>query len=137
MSIVCQVSSSDAAMELLTRRRARENLIEFTKATKSDYQVNWHHELVASYLDRFVSGDIKRLMIYQPPRTGKSELVSRRLPAYIFGKIPDASIISCSYSADLASRMNRDVQRIISTKEYAALFPDTRLNQTNVRNSSS
>ncbi|MCK9593444.1 MAG: phage terminase large subunit [Methanoregula sp.] len=128
-----QVSQPDAASELLNRRKARSSLLEFTRYTKDDYEVNWHHQLLCEYLDKFVSGKIKRLLVFMPPRHGKSELVSRRLPAYIFGKCPDASIISCSYSADLASMMNRDVQRIIDSQKYIALFPDTKLNQKNIR----
>lgn len=98
------------------------------------YQTNWHHRIVCDALDRLVSGECARLMIFVPPRHGKSELVSRRLPAYAFGKNPDSQIIATSYSDDLASRMNRDVQRIIDTPEYAALFPETKLNASNVRN---
>lgn len=54
--------------------------------------------------------------------THNSQLVSREFPAYILGKYPDTQIIACSYSADLTSRMNRDVQRIIDSKEYHDLF---------------
>ncbi|DBA34924.1 TPA_asm: terminase large subunit [Caudoviricetes sp. vir524] len=123
----------EAAEEMLRRRSARAGLLEFTRYTKPDYQTNWHHDALCRYLDRFVSGEIKRLMVFMPPRHGKSELVSRRLPAYIFGRDPDTSIISCSYGADLASRMNRDVQRIIESPTYRKLFPDTTLFGTNVR----
>ena len=62
-----------------------------------------------------------------PPRYGKSELVSRRLPAFILGKHPDDSIIAASYGSDLASMMNRDVQRIIDGNEYPEVFSDTKL----------
>lgn len=72
-------------------------------------------------------------MVFMPPRHGKSELVSRRFPAYILGRLPDTSIIGCSYGADLASRMNRDIQRIIDTSEYERLFPQTRLYGKNIR----
>ena len=65
--------------------------------------------------------------------THNSELVSRRLPPYIFGHNPDASIIACSYSADLSSRMNRDVQRVISSPEYKRVFPETTLWEKNIR----
>jgi predicted phage terminase large subunit-like protein len=65
--------------------------------------------------------------------THNSELVSRRLPAYLFGKHPETNIIACSYSSDLASRMNRDVQRVIDSPEYHTLFPDVSLNSSNVR----
>lgn len=122
-----------AAQELLRRRQARKSLEHFTKYTKPDYAVNWHHRVLCEYLDRFVAGEIKRLMIFTPPRHGKSELVSRRLPAYILGQQPGAQIIACSYSADLASRMNRDVQRIIDGERYHTIFPDTQLFGKNVR----
>jgi len=123
----------DAASELLQRRAARASLLEFTCYTKPDYEVNWHHRVICEYLDRFVRGEIKRLMFFMPPRHGKSELVSRRLPAYLFGVKPCVSVIACSYSADLASRMNRDVQRIIDSPEYRRVFPGTALNAANVR----
>ncbi len=112
---------------------AKRQLLDFTIYTKDNYSVNWHHSLLCSYLDQFAARKIKRLMVFQPPRTGKSELVSRRLPAYILGKNPDTSIIATSYGADLASRMNRDVQRIIDSMEYRAIFPDVALNSTNIR----
>ncbi|MDD4521719.1 MAG: terminase family protein [Methanosarcina sp.] len=65
--------------------------------------------------------------------THNSELVSRRLPAFMLGKDPNAQIIACSYAADLAQRMNRDVQRIIDSPEYSVLFPETRLSSSNIR----
>lgn len=65
--------------------------------------------------------------------THNSELVSRRLPAYLLGRNPDARIIACSYSADLASRMNRDVQRIIDSESFPSLFPETQLYGRNNR----
>jgi len=112
---------------------ARRELLEFTQLTKEDYQTNWHHELIAEKLDKFVNGEIKRLMIFVPPRHGKSELASRRLPAFILGKRPDSQIIACSYGADLAARMNRDVQRVIDSPAYRKIFPETRLWEKNIR----
>ncbi len=115
------------------RAGAVPTLLAFTRHTKPDYQVNWHHRVVCELLDHFVSGDVRNLMVFMPPRMGKSELVSRRLPAYLLGRYPDDPIIACSYSADLASRMNRDVQRIIDDDRYRELFPATRLFGTNIR----
>lgn len=112
---------------------ARGGILAFTLATKPDYDVNWHHRLLCEYLDKFARGEIKRLIVSMPPRHGKSEQVSRRLPAYIFGINPDAQIISASYGADLASRMNRDVQRIMETPDYHRIFEGTRLNDKNIR----
>lgn len=112
---------------------ARRHLLDFTTYTFPGYEVNWHHELIAAYLDNFVTERDQRLMIFAQPRSGKSELVSRRLPAFILGRDPNASIIAASYGADLARRMNRDVQRIMDEESYRRLFPESRLWGKNVR----
>lgn len=112
---------------------SRTSLLEFTKFTKDDFSVSWHHKVLCYYLERFARGEEKRLIITLPPRYGKSELLSRRLPAWIFGLDPNLSIIAASYSADLSSRMNRDVQRIIEDPLYKLVFPETTLYGKNVR----
>lgn len=121
------VSPAAAAKELLARRNARRSLLDFTRYTKPDYKVNWHHQVLARALDAWVAGEIRYLIVTMPPRHGKSELVSRRLPAYILGRHPTAEIIASSYAASLASAMNRDTQRIIDTPRYQNVFPDTQL----------
>lgn len=117
----------------LARAKARRHLLDFTTYTKPDYDVNWHHKIICEYLERWAFGDLKRLMIFMPPGSGKSELVSRRLPAWIFGRNPDVGIMATSYAASLASDMNRDVQRIIDDDAYRELFPATSLFGKNIR----
>lgn len=117
----------------MERRRARKSLIDFSCFTMPDYTVGKHHLLISQAIDRMINGDLRRLIVSMPPRHGKSELISRRLPAFILGHNPDENIIATSYSADLASRMNRDCQRIIDSPLYRELFPDTRLNSSNSR----
>lgn len=112
---------------------ARRSLLSFTTYTFPGYQVNWHHALIAERIDEWLAGSGRNLMILCPPRHGKSELVSRRLPAYILGKKPDAEIIAASYADSLAKRMNRDVQRIIDFPLYRDIFPGTQLSGKNVR----
>jgi predicted phage terminase large subunit-like protein len=105
--------------------RARRSLLDFTTYTFPKYKVNWHHGLMANELDKLVRGETKRLIIQAPPRHGKSELVSRRLPAFYFGHNPSHHIISASYSDTLSSKMNRDTQRVMDTPEYLRVFPGT------------
>lgn len=113
--------------------RAKRHLLDFTLYTWPDYSVNWHHRILCKYLEQWAFGNLKRLMVFMPPGTGKSELVSRRLPAWIFGKNPDARIMSCSYGASLASDMNADIQRIMDSDEYKRVFPGAKLNERNIR----
>ena len=70
-----------------------------------------------------------------PPQHGKSELTSRRLPAYILGKDPTLKIAGCSYSSDVATSFNRDVQRIIDSDKYQKIFPNTTLSGKNIKTS--
>jgi predicted phage terminase large subunit-like protein len=65
-----------------------------------------------------------------PPQHGKSHGSSVLLPAYILGLDPDRRIAIASYSASLASRFNRRVQRLIESPEYAALFPATTIKKS-------
>lgn len=111
----------------MRRKAARSNILDFTTFTKPDYRVWWHHRRIARALDRWERGEIKRLMIFCPPQVGKSELVSRRLPAYMLGRNPSRKILSCEHSASLAEAMNRDVQRIIDDEPFRRLFPAVRL----------
>lgn len=119
--------------ELRSRSRSRVGLLDFVKYTRDFYRASWHHREWAEKLTAFSRGEIKRLMVFAPPRHGKSELVSRCLPAFIFGTNPDARIITASYAADLARQMGRAVQRIMDQPEYRALFPDTKLEGANIR----
>lgn len=72
-------------------------------------------------------------MIFCPPQVGKSELVSRRLPAYMLGKFPHKRILSCEHSSSLAESMNRDVQRIMDDQPYKTLYPNVRLPDAGAR----
>lgn len=111
--------------KLIAIERARKSILNFTLYTKKDYQVNWHHEALAKKLDDFVFGKIQYLMVFMPPRHGKSELVSRHLPAFIHGVYPDTEIMCASYLDSLAGDMTIDVQKIIDSPEYKEVFPAT------------
>lgn len=121
------VPAAKAESDAIVAELARRELLEFTTYTKPDFLVSWHHRLVVDALHRVLEGKCRRLMIFQPPQTSKSELVSRRFPAFALGKNPSLRIIACSYSDSLAQDMSRDVQKVMSTEEYGKLFPETAL----------
>jgi predicted phage terminase large subunit-like protein len=116
------LSSEQAARELLRRRQAKRSLIRFTEYTFPQYVQAAHHTAIAEKLEAVERGEIDRLMINMPPRHGKSELASRRFPAWFLGQHPDKSIIAASYNSDLATDFGRQVRNIIVTDEYRALF---------------
>src|ERR1700685_758922 len=123
-------SSKREALELLylaqqqkIKRKAKSNLLDFILYTKSDYEIGWHHKLMCEFVDRFIKSDFTRGMIFCPPRHGKSEIVSRRLPAFIHGLNPNAEIMMATYNASLAADMAIDLQRIVDRPAYKELFP--------------
>lgn len=109
-------------MELLSRRKARAGLLAFAEYTNPAYIPAPHHALIAEKLEAVERGEIKRLMITMPPRHGKSELASRRFPAWYIGRNPGKLIIAASYNSDLASDFGREVRNIVSSPEYSKLF---------------
>lgn len=73
-----------------------------------------HLELLCKKLEAVERGEVRRLMVFMPPRHGKSEVVSKKFPAWYLGRNPDKEIILTSYAADLAhdfSRVARETLR--------------------------
>jgi len=114
---------------LLRRRRARRSLIEFTTFTLPKYQPAAHHVLIAEKLEAAARGEIDRLMVNMPPRHGKSELASRRFPAFLLGTNPQIEIVVASYNADKAREFGYEVRDIVRSDEYRALFPGVQLKE--------
>lgn len=59
------------------------------------------------------AGRVKRLMVFMPPRHGKSELVSRYFPAWYLGTFPDRRIILTGYGTDFAASWGRKVRNLL------------------------
>lgn len=109
------------------REIAKRSMLGYVRYMMPDYEVNWHHELVCHYVDKFVSGEVKKLIVTLPPQHGKSEITSRMLPSYLFGKNPDSKVLLCSYNAEKAEEFNREIQRYLDKPEYHILFPHVQL----------
>lgn len=114
--------------EAQKRNLAREKLLGFTEYTNPGYIAAQHHKQITEHLEALERGDIDRLMIFMPPRHGKSELASRRFPGWYLGRHPDKQIIAASYNSELASDFGREVRNIVASPEYNRLF-DVRLSQ--------
>ena len=95
--------------------------------TKPDYVVARHHELMSGLLEDVERGEIKRLMIFLPPRHGKSELSTRRFPAWYLGRNPKKQVICASYNDDFAKDFGREVRDIVGDPLYGAIFGDVTL----------
>lgn len=121
-----------AQIELARRELARRKLMYFIRRRNPKYLAGWVHEDICARLEKFLQdvadGLSPRLMLFMPPRHGKSMLCSEEFPAWALGQHPDFQIIATSYGAPLAYDFSRKVQSIINTPDYELLF-DTRLRE--------
>lgn len=115
----------------LVKQAARKRLINFARYMQPDMVLEPFHVVYYTLLDKFAHGEIRKMIVQMPPQHGKSEGSSRKLPAFILGLDPNKRVCIGSYAATIARDFNRDVQRIIDTKSYRELFPETYLNGSN------
>jgi predicted phage terminase large subunit-like protein len=121
------LSNEEIAAELLAIESACERLSDYIQYTSPTYTRSHFSDSVCAALDQFIAdvdaGKRPILVLQSPPQTGKSEIVSRKLPAFILGKYPGWRIGAASYSDELANSMAQDVRRILASPEHQRLFP--------------
>ncbi|MBQ2424163.1 MAG: terminase family protein, partial [Alistipes sp.] len=98
---------------------------DFATAVYPFIELQPFHRSYYRLLEAFAEGKVRKLIITMPPQHGKSVGASTLLPAYMLGLNPDLRVAIASYSASLASKFNRRVQRILESDEYSELFPET------------
>lgn len=117
----------EAAAELIRRREARRNLAAYINFTNRKYKQSGFSAAVCAALDMFIddmqAGKRPILVLQAPPQHGKSEIVSRKLPAFLLGRFPDWRVGAASYSDELAGAMAQDVRRNLASDEHKRLFP--------------
>ncbi|OIN58001.1 terminase large subunit [Arsenicibacter rosenii] len=121
------INPTQIRLEQVQREQARRSFVSFVPYLKPDYAMTWFHEIMAGQLDGFAKGEFKKMMVFVPPQHGKSELSTRSLPAYLFGRNSALKIAVLSYSASKAKKFNREIQARITSNGYRALFPEVRL----------
>lgn len=81
------------------------------------YNWQWKHlQALYSAVDDIISGENDRLMIFMPPRHGKSETVTVRFPAWMLERSPETRFIVAAYNFQLASKFSRKIQRIVKAR---------------------
>ncbi len=116
-------------MREIQAERSRRSLGAFTSYTQPDYLNAAHQTRLDAHLEAVERGDIDRLMVFMPPRHGKSEKSSKRFPAWYLGRNPKRQIIAASYNSDLATDFGREVRNIMASPEYGDVYPAVSLRQ--------
>ena len=74
-----------------------------------------HLKVVNRKLVEVGAGRTRRLMVFMPPRHGKSELISHYFPAWILGNWPYKHVILASYEADFAESWGRKARDVLNS----------------------
>jgi hypothetical protein len=82
-------------------------------ASNGRWRMGRHHSLIDEYLTAVFNGRIKRLIISQPPRHGKSEQAAKYFPAWWLGMRPDNKVMYASAVHDLAMTFSGDARDIL------------------------
>lgn len=107
----------------------RDSLIGYAIAEFPQYQAAAHHRLIAQKLQAVERGEIQRLMIFMPPRHGKSMLASEFFPSWYLGRNPGRQIIHATYGQELADDFGRKVRNLLRSDLYRAIFPGVELSE--------
>ena len=113
-------------LDTYTNLRAKDDFLTFVKVFAptlvSDFKMGRHIKLLCSKLQGVVDGNIKRLMVFLPPRSSKSLICSKLFPAWYIGNFANHEIMSVSHSDQLASDFGRTVRDIVNTEKFQRIF---------------
>lgn len=116
-----------AQAELAKRELARRHLLPFIHRFFPGYNAGWFHKDLCMRLEKFLDDVVAekspRLMLFVPPRHGKSITVSQNFPPWAMGKYPHLEFISASYAETLQTDFSKKIQETIRSPEYQTLFP--------------
>jgi len=106
---------------------AFSRLIAYAAYQWPGYKDAAHHRLIARKLEAVERGEIDRLMIFMPPRHGKSMLASEFFPAWYLGRNPDHYVVAATYGQELADDFGRKVKNQLIEPAYQGIFPGVTL----------
>ena len=126
-----------AKLRLEAIDKAKTDLIEFAKLMKpvagneadprlSTYETARHHVYLAKKLEQVASGEIRRLIVNMPPRSGKTEMSSKLFPAWMAGRFPERSLILSTYNERFSYDFGRAVRNFMKSPAYKQIFPNAK-----------
>jgi predicted phage terminase large subunit-like protein len=118
--------------ERLTRKMAPFVAAAWRKIEPNDLRWNWHMDAVCEHLEAVLYGQIRDLLICQPPGTSKSLLASTLWPGWIWAKAPATRIISSTYGQDLTEKNSRLHRDLTLDPWYVERWPEARIRAEDV-----
>ena len=111
-------------LDLINLLLAEKSLHEYIRQAwavvepKDRFLDNWHIQAIAEHLEAVSRGQIRYLLVNQPPRTTKSLLISVFWPTWEWVDRPETRWLYSSYAQDLSTRDSLKCRRIIESPWY-------------------
>lgn len=106
---------------------SRHSLASYAPLVYPTYQLYRHHSLLIRKLEAVAAGVLRRLMIFMPPRMGKSLTTSEIFPSWYMGHHPERSVICASYSQEFVEGFGRKVRNYAADPRTRSVFPGFQL----------
>lgn len=127
----------DQALAELLRRKARVDLLAFMQYCwwmPTPLKIGRHTRKICARLTRAIDDYLERgvmshIIVTLPYRHGKSDMVSRALPAFFIGRCAakEPNVIMCGYGASLIEGFSAKVQEIVRSEAYNKVFPEIKI----------
>jgi len=124
----------DETLLEIERVECEESLYQFLVSAwkyidPAPFTDGWAIEAICEHLQAVCDGQIKRLIINQPPRTSKSSITSVAFPAWVWAQRfnsptsgPGVPFLTASYGYSLALRDSMKSRRLIDSAWYQRLW---------------
>lgn len=139
MNALATITRADAAGELLRRRRARANLVDYARyievpgapltddaETEAFAPVETvlaeHHEIILNASQRCIERPRGRTMLFLPPGSAKSTYATVVSPTWAMGRWPGFKVIGASYGSDLMRKFGRRMRSVARQPKFELLF---------------
>lgn len=107
--------------------QARDRFLPFIRTINPNFAQGRHHEVIAEKLEAVERGELRRLMVFMPPRASKSFMISEFYPAWYLGRQPTKQVLAVSYAQPMAMAFGRKVRNLVGSDDYREIFPGTTL----------
>ncbi len=106
------------------RALAKTSLSAYASIMHHDWQPNWHHRVIARMLERFAANEPGwgKLVLSMPPRSGKTELVSKLFPGWYMANNPHENVIVSTYGGELSDDLGRKAREYVSSELFESVM---------------
>ena len=106
------------------RKLAKTSLSAYASIMHHDWNPNWHHRVIARMLERFANNEPGwgKVILSLPPRSGKTELVSKLFPGWFMANHPHENVIVATYGGELSDDLGRKAREYASTELFESVM---------------